>query len=95
MAPGEGSSMLRSLDHAGRSARRRAERRKGGWPDRPGLDVDAWLRRARERFVERYRHVLREAGVPIAVDEDLLLAFELEHECHELVHAATWLPDSM
>ncbi len=38
---------------------------------------------------------LREAGVPIAVDEDLLLAFELEHECHELVHAATWLPDSM
>ena len=40
------ASMLRSLDHVARSARRRAERTNGGPIERPGLDVDAWIERA-------------------------------------------------
>jgi predicted trehalose synthase len=87
--------MLRSLDHVGRSARRRAEARHGGSVERAGLDVEGWLRRARERFVESYRQGLREHGAPIEVDEDLLRAFEFEKESYEFVYAATWLPDWM
>jgi predicted trehalose synthase len=87
--------MLRSLDHVGRSAIRRAERRNGGPLARSGLDMEAWQRRARERFVDAYRHGLRDAGAPIDVDEDLLRAFEFEKESYEFVYAATWLPDWM
>jgi trehalose synthase-fused probable maltokinase len=36
------ASMLRSLDHVGRSAGRRAEARNGGPVESPGLDLDAW-----------------------------------------------------
>ena len=47
------ASLLRSLDHVARSARRRAE--AAGRPlERPGLDVDAWIERARERFLAAY-----------------------------------------
>ena len=49
------ASMLRSLDHVGRSAGRRAEARNGGPLEQPGLDLDGWLRRSRERFLEAYR----------------------------------------
>jgi len=91
----DAASMLRSLDHAGRSAARRAEGRNGAAVDRPGLDVEAWLRRARERFVDAYTAGLRGAGAPIAVDGDLLRAWELEKECREFVYAATWLPGWM
>ena len=87
------ASMLRSIDHAGRSARRRAEDRSGGPVDAPGLDIEAWLRRARERFVEAYRRRLLELGAPIDVDEDLLRAFEFEKETYEFLYAATYLPD--
>ena len=52
--------MLRSLDHVARSAQRRAEARDGGPLEHPGLDIDAWLRRARERS-----HVL--CGLAVAV----------------------------
>jgi trehalose synthase-fused probable maltokinase len=89
------ASMLRSIDHVGRSARRRAERRRGGPVESPGLDVDAWLTRARERFLEAYRSGLRASGTAIVVDEDLLRAFEFEKESYEFVYAATWLPDWM
>jgi maltose alpha-D-glucosyltransferase/alpha-amylase len=91
----DAASMLRSLDHVGHSARRRAERRRVGLVARPGLDVDAWLVRARERFVEAYRRGLAEHGSPITVDADLLRAFEFEKECYEFVYAATYLPDWM
>jgi len=89
------ASMLRSLDHVGRSARRRAESRRGDLDAGPGLDVDAWPPRARERFLAAYRGLLREAGIAIVVDEDLLRAWEFEKECREFVYAATWLPDWM
>ncbi len=91
----DAASMLRSLDHVGRSSVRRAERRNGGPLARSGLDMEAWQRRARERFVDAYRHGLRDAGAPIDVDEDLLRAFEFEKESYEFVYAATWLPDWM
>ena len=87
------ASMLRSIDHVGRSARRRAERRNGGPVDSPGVDIERWLVRARERFLHGYRSELLELGAPIDVDDDLLLAFELAKESYEFVYAARYLPD--
>jgi maltose alpha-D-glucosyltransferase / alpha-amylase len=87
------ASMLRSIDHVGRSARRRAVTRRGRPVESPGLDVEAWLRRARERFLDAYREGLRTNGAPIEVDVDLLRAFEFEKECYEFIYAAKYLPD--
>ena len=87
------ASMLRSLDHVGRSARRRAERRRESGATHAGLDIEAWLDRARDRFLEAYRTGLREAGSELTVDDDLLEAFEFAKESYELVYAATFLPD--
>ncbi len=87
------ASMLRSIDHVGRSAGHRAEERNGGPLPTPGLDLDAWLVRSRERFVAAYRSELRRAGAPIVVDPALLRAFEIEKECYEFVYAATFLPE--
>jgi maltose alpha-D-glucosyltransferase/alpha-amylase len=86
------ASMLRSLDHVGRSAGRRAVARNGGPLAAPGLDLDGWLRRSRERFLDAYRTGLREAGSPIVVDPELIRAFELEKECYEFIYASTYLP---
>lgn len=86
------ASMLRSLDHAGRSAGRRAVARNGGPLASPGLDLDGWLRRSRERFLDAYRAGLREAGSPIAIDPGLIRAFEIEKECYEFIYASTYLP---
>ncbi len=86
------ASMLRSIDHVGRSARRRAEAADGGPLDQPGLDLDGWLRRSRERFLEAYRAGLREARVWVDDDPDLLLAFEVDKELYEVAYAATYLP---
>jgi maltose alpha-D-glucosyltransferase/alpha-amylase len=88
------ASMLRSLDHAGRSASRRAERRPGRTPGHAGLDVEGWLRRARVRFLEAYQSAMRGSGAGVAVDEDLLRAFELDRACRDLVLVATSLPDA-
>ncbi len=85
------ASMLRSLDHVGRSAARRAVTRNGGRLEAPGLDLDGWLRRSRERFLHAYRAGLREAGSPIVVDPALIRAFEVEKECYELIYASTYL----
>ncbi len=84
--------MLRSLDHVGRSAGRRAIARNGGPVESPGLDLDAWLHRAPERFLDGYRAGLREAGAPIAMDPALLRAFEIEKETYEFIYASTYLP---
>ncbi|MEA2611166.1 MAG: maltose alpha-D-glucosyltransferase / alpha-amylase, partial [Chloroflexota bacterium] len=86
------ASMLRSLDHVGRSASRRAEARNGGPLEAAGLDIDGWLLRSRTRFLDAYRARLREAGAPITVDPDLIRAFEIEKECYEFIYAATYLP---
>jgi trehalose synthase-fused probable maltokinase len=86
------ASMLRSLDHVARSALRRAERRNGGPLERPGLDTEEWIGRARERFLAAYAEGLRSAGSGIVLDLDLLDAFEVAKETYELVYAATVLP---
>ncbi len=86
------ASMLRSLDHVGRSARRRAIERNGGPVASPGLDLEAWLSRSHERFVDAYRAGLREAGAPIEFDAGLLRAFEVDKEVYEFIYASTWLP---
>jgi maltose alpha-D-glucosyltransferase/alpha-amylase len=86
------ASMLRSLDHVARSARRRAEERNGGSLDRAGLDIDAWIRRSRERFLESYRAGLLERRVWVDIDPDLLRAFEVDKELYEFAYATTYLP---
>ena len=80
------AAMLRSFDHVARQA----VRESGGGP---GLDVEAWLRESRRRFLAAYRAGLRRSGAPIVVDAGLLRAFELEKECYELTYEATYLPD--
>jgi predicted trehalose synthase len=84
--------MLRSLDHVARSARHRAEARHGGPLTHTGLDPDAWILRARERFIEAYRTGLTEHRVAIDLDPDVLLAFEVDKELYEFAYAATYLP---
>ena len=86
------ASMLRSLDHVGRSAERRAVARNGGPIESAVLDLAIWLRRSRSRFLDAYRAGLREAGAPIIVDTALLRAFEIEKECYEFIYASTYLP---
>ena len=86
------ASMLRSLDHVGRSAGRRAEQSHGGPLDAPGLDLPAWLDRSRERFLDGYRAALRDARVWVEIDPDLLRAFEVDKELYEVAYAATYLP---
>lgn len=86
------ASLLRSLDHAARSAGRRAAARGDGVASRPGLDIDAWIDRARERFLAAYTAEVRRSGAPITLDLDLLDAFEVAKESYEFVYAATVLP---
>ena len=89
------ASMLRSLDHVARSARRRAELRAGGPLERPGLDLETWIERARSRFLGAYARGLRSSGASSPLDLDLLDAFEVAREVHELVSAATVLPSGL
>ena len=86
------ASMLRSLDHVARSARRRADGRSDGPLDRPGLDIDGWIARSRERFLEAYRGGLHDRRVWLDIDTDLLHAFEVDKELYEFAYAATYLP---
>ena len=86
------ASMLRSIDHVGRSGGRRAVARNGGPLERPGLDLPGWLRRSRERFLEAYQVGLRESRVWIEIDPALLRAFEIDKELYEFAYAATYLP---
>ena len=86
------ASMLRSLDHVARSARRRAEAVDGGPLRHVGLDLDAWILRGRERFLEAYRAGSLERRVFLDIDPDLLHAFEVDKELYEFAYAATYLP---
>lgn len=85
------ASMLRSFDHVGRSAVRRAAQRAVG--DHRGLDVEAWIVRSRERFLAAYRDGLLERRIVPALDPALLRAFEVDKELYELAYAAAYLPN--
>ena len=76
----------------GGAPRRRAEQRNGGPVERPSLDIDAWIERARARFLGAYIEGLRRSGAPVTLDLDLLDAFEVAKEAYEFVYAATVLP---
>ena len=69
-----------------------AVRWNGGPLERPGLDTEAWIERARERFLGAYAAGLHRSGSTITLDLDLLDAFEVAKETHEFVYAATVLP---
>jgi predicted trehalose synthase len=84
--------MLRSIDHVARSGRRRAEAANGGPLEHTGLDLDGWIRRARERFIEAYQASLRKERVWIDLDPALLRAFEIDKELYEFAYATTYLP---
>jgi maltose alpha-D-glucosyltransferase/alpha-amylase len=86
------ASMLRSLDHVARSARRRAEASQGGPLGHVGLDIEGWIARGRERFVDAYRAGLLERRVFVDIDPELLHAFEVDKELYEIAYAATYLP---
>jgi trehalose synthase-fused probable maltokinase len=90
------ATLLRSFDHVSTSAERRAAIRiaEAGGRDEGhvGLDIDAWRRRSRERFLRAYRDGLRRARAPLVVDEPLIAALEVAKECDEYVYAATYLP---
>jgi predicted trehalose synthase len=66
--------------------------RNGGPLEAPGLDLEAWLHRSRERFLDAYRAGLREAGSPMIVDPALVRVFEIEKETYEFIYASTYLP---
>jgi predicted trehalose synthase len=89
------ASMLRSLDHVARDARRRADLRAGGPVERPRLDIDAWIERARARFLAAYADGLRRSGTPLTLDLDLLDAFEVAREVRGLAYAATVEPSGL
>ncbi len=86
------ASLLRSLDHVARGARRRADTRTGEPVERPRLDIDAWIERARARFLAAYADGLRRSGAPVTLDLDLLDAFEVAREIRGLASAATVAP---
>ena len=69
-----------------------AEAANGGRLEHVGLDLDAWIARARERFLEAYRAGLLERRVWADIDPDLLHAFEVDKELYEFAYAATYLP---
>ncbi|MEO8228681.1 MAG: hypothetical protein ABI628_02845 [Chloroflexota bacterium] len=87
------ASLVLSLDHVSSSAERRAL--ATGWQpgDHVGLDIAAWRRRSRERFLAAYRAGLRRAGTLIVVDEPLLDTLAVAKECAEFVYAARYLPE--
>jgi maltose alpha-D-glucosyltransferase/alpha-amylase len=89
------ASVLRSLDRVARAAGRRAEESHGGPLERPGLDVDVWIERARARFLGAYLGGLRHAGAPVTLDLDLLDAFEMAKEVQDIAEGATTAPSRL
>jgi maltokinase len=74
-----------SLDHVGRIV----DRRTSG---EAALAVDAWVDQARTAFLSAYVAALAAAGRRELFDERLLVAFEAERVCRELLYAARTLP---
>lgn len=77
--------LLLSLDHTAAAAARRL-----GFGS-VLRDAFAWSAEARRAVLEGYASAASAAGLP--VEERLLLAWELEKELHEVIYAATVLPE--
>lgn len=79
------AGMLQSLDHVGRIV----THRKGGVM---AESVDAWILTAQAAFMGTYRVGLQDRGILDLLDERLLLAFQVEQECREVIFAERHLP---
>jgi maltokinase len=77
--------LLLSLDHVAVAAARRVPR------ETTIERAFAWSARARELATAAYREGVE--GSPLELDERLLQAFEIEKELHEVIYAATVLPE--
>ena len=87
------ASMLRSFDHVGRSAGRRAEERNGGPVPSPGLDLRGMACGARTNASSRrIGRGCDRPGATIEIDPALVRAFEIEKESYEFIYATTYLP---
>lgn len=74
-----------SLDHIGRIVDRRTD-------GAHGAAVDAWVDHARQAFLAAYVETLAAAGHAELFDARLLVAFEAERVCREMLYAAGTLP---
>jgi maltokinase len=74
------AGMLQSIDHVGRVVCRRV-------PDADPEQVEAWIVAAQQAFLGAYRARLLGGGQPELLDERLLMPFQVEQECRELVYA--------
>jgi maltokinase len=72
------AGLLRSADHVGSAASRRAD----------GTPPEAWIAAATEAMLAGYAE-----SAPVPVDRELLTALELAKECAELVYAQRVLPE--
>jgi trehalose synthase-fused probable maltokinase len=90
------ATVLRSLDRVARRAARRAAGEEDGGPaGRGGLDIEAWIARGRERFLEAYSAARRQAGTPVELDPDLLDAFEVAASVAGVAWAAVEAPERL
>jgi maltokinase len=77
--------MLRSLDHVGRIADRRTSYALSA-------RVESWIADARQSFLTSYRAELAASQMSHLFDATLLVPFEVEQECRELLYASRHLP---
>jgi maltokinase len=83
--------LLLSFDHVAAAAGRRLAPTSATDPDAWADAAFAWSSEARRRAGEAYRAGIE--GSELRFDERLLRALELEKECHEVIYAATVLPE--
>lgn len=79
------AQLCSSLDHVGRIVDRRTD-------GAHGRAVDAWVDQARQMFLAAYVETLTTAGRAELFDARLLVAFEAERVCREILYAAGTLP---
>ncbi len=79
------AQLASSLDHVGRIVDRRTD-------GRLTPVIDAWIDQARQSYLAAYVETLTRAGHRTLLDERLLIAFEAERVCREMLYAAGTLP---
>jgi maltokinase len=77
------AALLRSIDHLGRIARRRAGSLE---------EIDPWIARSREDLLGAYLDALEAWRQRSLYDPRLLFPLEVVQECHEFAYAARYLP---
>jgi maltokinase len=80
------AGLVRSIDHLGRIAQRRAA---GPLPE-----IERWIEASRDAAVEAYLSTLRGTGHASLFEPRLLFPLEVAQVCHEYAYAARHLPSS-